>query len=332
MCPKMGMGTSVSTAVSERTAVVIEDYMFDASTVGELQPEESPKDFHDTWDLDGTDFTPEASPDDEGYWDDFENIVLNHNYEELGDNIVTNGTFDSDANWTKADSWSISDGKAICDGSQSGNSELKQQNGVGGVTLNIVNGKTYELTFDVVVQAGAITQVEVGGTYDTNDITSNGTYTRTLTASSTNKRLTITGNSTFEGSVDNVTLKQVDPNDRWSLTNTTISNGVLNFPDNSSAAKFALHSNTSMMDIGGTYEITLTVNKTAGGVLKILSGTGGSDLTPAASVSSSGTHTFIVTNNTNGGRLFLYTTAGENFQGTVDNVSVKDYAIKPLDV
>ena len=54
----MGMGTSVSTAVSERTAVIIEDYMFDASTAGELQPEASPSDFHYTWDLVGTDFTP----------------------------------------------------------------------------------------------------------------------------------------------------------------------------------------------------------------------------------------------------------------------------------
>ena len=67
----MGMGTSVSTAVSERTAVIIEDYMFDASTAGELQPEASPSDFHDTWDLDGTDYTPQttATVSDEGYWD-----------------------------------------------------------------------------------------------------------------------------------------------------------------------------------------------------------------------------------------------------------------------
>ena len=101
MCPKMGMGTSVSTAVSERTAVIIEDYMFDATVAGELTPEESPSDFHDTWDLDGTDFTPEASPDDEGYWDDFENVVLNGDYEELGSEIINNGTYDADTNWTK---------------------------------------------------------------------------------------------------------------------------------------------------------------------------------------------------------------------------------------
>ena len=65
------MGTSVSTAVSEKTAVIIEDYMFDASTAGELKPEESPKDFHDTWDLDGTDYMPQTTTTvgAEGYWD-----------------------------------------------------------------------------------------------------------------------------------------------------------------------------------------------------------------------------------------------------------------------
>ena len=61
--------------IAASTAVVIEDYMFDSSVAGELTPEESPSDFHDTWDLDGTDFTPEASPDDEGYWDSGANII-----------------------------------------------------------------------------------------------------------------------------------------------------------------------------------------------------------------------------------------------------------------
>ena len=66
--PQMGMGSGLS-IFTDNQAVVIEDYMFDSSTSGELTLEASPKDFHDTWDLDGTDFMPEASPDDEGYWD-----------------------------------------------------------------------------------------------------------------------------------------------------------------------------------------------------------------------------------------------------------------------
>jgi len=89
MAPMMGMGSSLSTAVTERTAVVIEDYMFDSSTAGELTPEESPSDFNDAWDLDGTDFTPELSPDDEGYWDDFSELIAN-------------GSFDDATGWTKS--------------------------------------------------------------------------------------------------------------------------------------------------------------------------------------------------------------------------------------
>ena len=98
MAPMMGLGSSIATAVSERTAVVIEDYMFDSSTAGELTPEVSPSDFHDTWDLDGTDFTPEALPDDEGYWD-------------IMPELVTNGGFDADSGWSHTrGSWAISGG------------------------------------------------------------------------------------------------------------------------------------------------------------------------------------------------------------------------------
>jgi len=318
----MGMGTSVSTAVSERTAVIIEDYMFDAAVAGELAPEESPKDFHDAWDLDGTDFTPEASPDDEGYWDDLPNIVLNGDYEELGSELVTNGTFDVDANWTTATGWTISGGTAICDGSQSGNAELKQQNGVAGVTLNIVNGKTYELTFDLVVQTGAITQVEIGNTYDTNDITSSGTYTRTLKASSTNKRLTIAGNSTFEGSVDNVTLKQVDPNDRWTLgTGWSIEDGKAVAVATDTAGFSITQSN--VLTAGVPHEITFTVSERTAGNVRFRA-----DAVSGTTRSADGTYTEIITP---AGHQFAIQGL-DSFVGKIDNVSVKEYAITPLDV
>ena len=334
--PMMGLGASLD-VFAETPAVVIEDFMFESTTAYEITPLASGTvtDYHDTWDLDGTDFTPEASPDDEGYWDDFENIVLNGNYEELGGNIVTNGTFDADANWTTSfDSWSISGGKANSDGSQSGNAELVQQNGVGGVTLNIVNGKTYELTLDVVVQVGAITQVEVGGTYATDDITSSGTYTRIITASSTNKRLTITANPTFEGAVDNVTLKQVDPNDRWTLgTGWSISDGKARY-DASSGSSFTFLGQASLFPGAGDYQVTFTLGDLGGsfaynhagivvnGIVNSFNGFG---------ISSAKTHTVSI--NLDGSNLnlnFYGHTSGGDF--SIDDVQVKEYAITPLDV
>ena len=132
-------------------------------------------------------------------------------------------------------------------------------------------------------------------------------------------------------SVDSISVKQVDPNDRWSLSNTTIEDGALKFVDNTSAAQFALYHDASLLEIGSAYEITLNVNRTSGS-FRVLSGTGASALTPAVSINSSGVQTFTFTNNTNGGKLFLYTDTGENFIGTVDNVTVREYAIQPQDV
>jgi len=162
MCPKMGMGTSVSTAVSERTAVVIEDYMFDASTVGELQPEESPSDFHDTWDLDGTDFTPEALPDDEGYWDNNET------------DLVTNGDFSSGTGWS---------GSASISGGQLTKTSA-------GLAYQIISGLQAGNEYIVVVDVetvGAANQVYLGGTSSSNLVA--GIQTINIIAGSSNNFL-----------------------------------------------------------------------------------------------------------------------------------------------
>jgi len=193
----MGLGSSIATAVSERTAVVIEDYLFSAATAGEITPlaDGTVSDFHDTFDLDSGDYMPEASPDDEGYWDDFSNIV-------------TNGGFDTDANWTKGTGWTISGGTASCDGSQSANTTLVQQQGVLSVTLDIQVGNAYELIFTLTRSAGGITNTEVGGTTEGTTISSSGTHSKIITASSTNDRITFTATPDFVGSIDNVSVTE----------------------------------------------------------------------------------------------------------------------------
>ena len=126
----------------------------------------------------------------------------------LGDELVVNGSFDTDSNWTKGTGWTISGGKANCDGTQTGNSGLTQQGGILGATLNLVVGVTYEINLDVIVSQGAITYIEVGGDYNNNDITTSGNYTLRFTPTSTNNRFTIAANSDFIGSVDNASIKQ----------------------------------------------------------------------------------------------------------------------------
>jgi len=244
------------------------------------------------------------------------NLVQNNDFEDLGSELVDF----PNASMTLETGWSFTNNILTQDGSGSGST----------ADVNFSNNsfdlnKQYKFTITVSsYTSGDLHLLLNPNTNVAFNINGTGEFTVYGSFALDNNLHLRAGYGNFVGSVSNLSIKQVDPNDKWTLLNTTIEDGVLNFPDNSSAAKYAINSNASMMDIGGTYEITLTVNKTAGGALKVLSGTGGSDLTPAISISSSGTHTFTATNNTNGNRLFLYTTAGQNFQGTVDNVSVQE--------
>ena len=76
---KLGLGLG-DNLMSTTTPVVIEDYFWDiiiVDTKSSLEPLASGTvvDVHDSWDLDGVDYTPEAVPGDEGYWDTGANII-----------------------------------------------------------------------------------------------------------------------------------------------------------------------------------------------------------------------------------------------------------------
>ena len=67
-----------------------------------------------------------------------------------GSELVTNGTFDTDTNWTKGTSWSISGGAASCDGSHaSGNAYIDQD-----LASVVTAGKVYQINFDVTARTG----------------------------------------------------------------------------------------------------------------------------------------------------------------------------------
>jgi hypothetical protein len=118
----------------------------------------------------------------------------------LGDELVTNGSFDTDTNWVKGTGWSIANGKASNDGSQSGTSEIYQ-------TGVVVIGKTYKLVYDIVNYTSGTVRIRCGNTFD---VTNNaiGTYTAFLTATS-NAGVGIQASADFIGSIDNVSVKEV---------------------------------------------------------------------------------------------------------------------------
>ncbi len=125
-------------------------------------------------------------------------VAVNKN--ALGTELVTNGGFDADTDWTKGTGWLITGGVASVDGTQTVDSDLEQD-------ITIANGDTYEITFTISnYVAGTITPV-IGDTLGTAR-SANGTFTETITAGAgVSPRLQLRANSDGDMDIDNVTVK-----------------------------------------------------------------------------------------------------------------------------
>jgi hypothetical protein len=116
--------------------------------------------------------------------------------------LTTNGTFASDASWTKGTGWTIAAGVASCDGTQAGDSDLEQANAA-------VNTQEYTVKFTLSgVTAGSISVLLCDGAesaqYDTN-----GTYEIFVTAAA-GSNLQFRADVDFVGSIDDVTCFSAD--------------------------------------------------------------------------------------------------------------------------
>ena len=116
----------------------------------------------------------------------------------FGSELVTNGTFDTDSNWTKGTGWSISGGKAI---KTSGTGSALSQT----VPTTTV-GKKYKLTFDAIVTSGVANAGLYGVTIP--NFTTTGSQEHIITATSTSG-FEFFAASNFNGSIDNVSVKEV---------------------------------------------------------------------------------------------------------------------------
>ncbi len=114
--------------------------------------------------------------------------------------LQTNGTFDTDVSWTKGTGWTIAGGLAVCDGSASGNSDLKQ-------AMTGTNGNVYRVQFTLSdVSAGTIIPRVLNGAGSAES--ANGTYVQFITASS-GSDLEFRADLNFVGKLDSVTVVEV---------------------------------------------------------------------------------------------------------------------------
>ena len=273
-------------------------------------------DTSEVWDFDSTDIMLEADPEDEGFWEEGSNLVLNHNYEELGSELITNGDFSSGSTgWENAfgGQWVISGGKATLAVGVDG-SYLRTVSNI------LTSGKSYKAVITTSGGLDSNNKITIYATSNTGQqIQSDGTHTKYFTADGTSFRFLGTANDR-PISIDSVSVQQVDPNDRWTLgTGWTIEDGK--------AVGTSTTNNLQQLSIltaGDTYELTFTISDYSAGSVR--ANVGGVQGTLR---SSNGTFTEIIGPATSPHFFF---DGVSTFTGKIDNVTVKEYAITPLDV
>ena len=230
-------------------------------------------------------------------------LVQNGNFSELGSELVTNGDFATDSNWAKGSGWSINNGKASVN-TTTINVALTQD---GIITV----GKTYKVVYEVKDFVAGSIRVRLGDTWGSYR-TANGTYTEYLVATTnTDFRFYATA-ATTELSIDNVSVKQVDPNDRWTLgTGWEYGNGVASRTSQSGSS--LLRSNSFTLTVGKTYKCTMTVSNYSNGGVRFATDNVGFTL-----YSANGTYTEILTST---GTVFSVK-GNADFAGSVTNISV----------
>ena len=126
----------------------------------------------------------------------------------LGSDLVTNGTFTTDSDWAKGTNWTISGGTAN-----------KAAGGTGGLsqTVAIAEGIYYRLAFDVLNRTAGSTTPILGGTGGT-AVSANETDNRQTIRPLGGTSLVFSVTSDFDGSIDNVTLQEIDDLDSMSVT------------------------------------------------------------------------------------------------------------------
>ncbi len=121
----------------------------------------------------------------------------------FGNDLITNGDFTTDSDWVKGAGWSIEGGVAVCDGTQTAGTFLRQDG-------TYTNGVTYKITFTVTVTGGSIVaRLQSGGTTVLGSVIENsGTYTEYLTSTG-NSDFRFRGSTLFVGTVVNVSVEEV---------------------------------------------------------------------------------------------------------------------------
>jgi hypothetical protein len=123
---------------------------------------------------------------------------LVENVQIISSELVTNGSFDTDSDWTLGTGWTISSGLL---NASSVSSNCFQSS-------SFILGKTYKVTYSISNYVSGLFRVTIGSDGFGQNRSSNGTFTENIVYSGANF-LYLRGTSSFVGSIDNISVKEI---------------------------------------------------------------------------------------------------------------------------
>ena len=275
-----------------------------------------------------------------GYSEDSINTAIPP-YQVLPTNIVTNGTFNTDSDWTKGTGWTIDNGVASNDGSASYLTST--------ASFRWQIGKKYRVSLEVTAYSSGQISLPFDATgANLNYENSIGVKSTIIVAGATNP-IYIYSNG-FNGSIDNVSVQEIQEADFTFARNSSatrvnqagliedvnsgtnlVTNGTFDTDSDWNQGTGWSITNGKAVSVGGSnfasfnqdisaitgksYRIIFTITDFTSGQLFVnLQGT-------STTYTSTGTYTLDLT--ASGSRLYFVSGgSGNNFVGSIDNVSV----------
>jgi hypothetical protein len=240
-------------------------------------------------------------------------LVKNGNFSELGSEIITpdaNRDFSSNTGY-----WTLEAGVTI------GNGKLNFSNTAnnrGFYKLNLItSGKTYKLEITISGYVEGFIDSNNGNNFTFPS--SNGTHTVYFVGG--NPHLVLSANGTTTLSLDSISIKEVDPNNYWTLgTGWSFGDNLISLDTSNAYVNF---NQTIGTVINKTYKITYTLSNYSSGAVQYIIGNAGAR--PQGQLrSADGTYseTFTIDSSTVDANKFFIRGGASGFTGSISNISV----------
>ena len=238
---------------------------------------------------------------------------------KYGANLVQNGRFDELGSDLIPQPVNLSNSPILTNGDGVINSSNQFETFGGtldGIKTNdlLTLGKTYKLIIEGNTTSSGFT---IGNTTGSGNQYGSGFGTHYFVATD-NRRIWIRQATAGVTTITNFSVKQVDPNDRWTLgTGWSYGDGIASC-DGTQSSSSDLNTTSGFSVQNNAVKVTFVLVRTAGNLSATLEGTGQLDLT---NLNSSGTYTFIATSSDATARLILR--ADADFIGSITNVMLE---------